>query len=304
VQLDLLSEATLSALRRKLRGSEYHILHFIGHGGFDRETQEGVLVLCDEAGSGRLVAAQRLGTILRDHRSLRLVVLNACEGSRATRADPFAGVAQTIVQQGVPAVVAMQFEITDHAAITFAKEFYTAIADGYPVDAALSEARIGIHADDNDIEWGTPVLYLRAPDGRLFSVNHEAARQPEEERQRDEAARLAEEEEKQRVEAARQAEEERQRAEAARQAEEETKRSELARQLMLERRRAAERRAAEDRRTENGFWAKWYSAFMVDENSLAGPSLRLEPTLAGVDIAPLDYLPALYSWFSNKPWRP
>jgi hypothetical protein len=52
VQLDLLTEATLSALRTKLRGGEYHILHFIGHGGFDRETQEGVLVLCDEGGGG------------------------------------------------------------------------------------------------------------------------------------------------------------------------------------------------------------------------------------------------------------
>src|SRR5262249_41002686 len=113
VELDLLAEATLSALRRKLRGSEYHILHFIGHGGFDRETQEGVLVLCDEAGKGRLVAAQRLGAVLHDHRSLRLVVLNACEGARTARADPFGGVGQTIVQQGVPAVIAMQFEITD-----------------------------------------------------------------------------------------------------------------------------------------------------------------------------------------------
>jgi hypothetical protein len=253
VQLELLSEATLPALRRKLRGSEYHILHFIGHGGFDRETQEGVLVLCDEAGTGRLVAAQRLGMILRDHRSLRLVVLNACEGSRAARGDPFSGVAQTFVQQGVPAVIAMQFEITDQAAITFAKEFYAAVADGYPVDAALSEARIGIHSDDNDVEWGTPVLYLRAPDGRLFSVNRgatlraDAAQQAEEEKRRAEAARQAEEE-KQRAEAARQAEEEKQRAEAARQAEEEKRRAEAARQAEEEKQRAeAARQAAEEK---------------------------------------------------------
>jgi hypothetical protein len=96
VQLELLSEGTLPALRRKFRSSEYHILHFIGHGGFDRETQEGVLVLCDEVGRGRLVAAQRLGMILRDHRSLRLVVLNACEGFRVARSDPFSGVAQRL----------------------------------------------------------------------------------------------------------------------------------------------------------------------------------------------------------------
>jgi hypothetical protein len=195
VRLERLAEARLSALQGKLRGAEYHILHFIGHGGFDRETQDGLLILCDETGRGRRVAAEHLGTILHDHRSLRLVVLNACEGSRSSRADPFAGVAQTLVQQGVPAVIAMQFEITDQAAIIFSKEFYAATADSYPVDAALSAARKAIFAAGNEIEWGTPVLYLRAPDGRLFSVNRDgslpqqsanarAARQAEEEKLR------------------------------------------------------------------------------------------------------------------------
>jgi hypothetical protein len=55
------------------------------------------------------------------------------------------------VQQGVPAVIAMQFEITDEAAITFAEEFYSATADGYPVDAALAAARKAIFAAGNDI---------------------------------------------------------------------------------------------------------------------------------------------------------
>jgi hypothetical protein len=64
----------------------------------------------------------------------------------------------------------MQFEITDEAAITFAQEFYGAVADGYPVDAALAEARKAIFTQGNGLEWGTPVLYLRAPDGRVFDV--------------------------------------------------------------------------------------------------------------------------------------
>jgi hypothetical protein len=246
VRLERLADARLLTLQRALRRGEYHILHFIGHGGFDPGSQAGVVVLCDETGKGRRVTAEHLGTILHDHRSLRLVLLNACEGSRTSRTDPFAGVAQTLVQQGVPAVIAMQFEITDQAAIIFADEFYAAAADGYPVDAALAAARKAIFAGGNDIEWGTPVLYLRAPDGRLFSVDRSAARQAEEERQRAAAARQAEEE-RQRAEAARQAEEERQRAEAARQAEEERQRAEAARQAEEERRRAAAARQVEER---------------------------------------------------------
>ena len=170
VMVERLEDATLSELQRRLRQREYHIFHFVGHGGFDEQAQDGILVLEDQEERGRRVSAQFIGTLLHDHRPLRLAILNACEGARASRADPFAGTAQTLVQQGVPAVIAMQFEVTDDAAICFTREFYSAIAGGYPVDAALGESRKAIFADVSEIEWGTPVLYMRAPDGRIFDV--------------------------------------------------------------------------------------------------------------------------------------
>lgn len=170
VEVTRLETATLAALQRQLRRDQYHIFHFVGHGGFDEASQSGVLLLEDETGRSRTVSGYYLGALLRDHFSLRLALLNACEGARTSRVDPFAGVAQHLVQQGIPAVIAMQFEITDGAAITLAHEFYGAVADGYPVDAALSEARKALYAAENDIEWGTPVLYMRAVDGALFDV--------------------------------------------------------------------------------------------------------------------------------------
>ncbi len=170
VTLERLGDATLTALQRRLRWGEYHIFHFIGHGGFDERAQDGVLLLEDEHRLGRPVSGQYLGTLLHDERTLRLAILNACEGARTSRSDPFAGTAQSLVQQGIPAVIAMQFEITDEAAIAMSHEFYTALADGYPVDAALSEARKAIFAQENDVEWGTPVLYMRSPDGRIFDI--------------------------------------------------------------------------------------------------------------------------------------
>ena len=170
VAVDRQEVATLSELQKRLRQGQYHIFHFIGHGGFDEAEQDGVLVLQDAEGRGRRVSAQFLGTLLHDHRPLRLAVLNACEGARASRHDPFAGTAQTLVQQGIPAVIAMQFEVTDEAAICFTREFYSAIAIGYPVDAALAEARKAIFAEVSEIEWGTPVLYMRSPDGVIFEV--------------------------------------------------------------------------------------------------------------------------------------
>jgi CHAT domain-containing protein len=170
VHLTRSETATLAALRRQLRRTDLHVLHFVGHGGFDPQAQDGVLAFEDQTGRARLVSGQDLGVLLHDHDPLRLVVLNACEGARTDPTDPFAGTAQSLIQQGIPAVVAMQFEITDPAAISLASELYAAIADGYPLDAALAEARKAIWADGNQIEWATPVLHLRAPDGLIFDV--------------------------------------------------------------------------------------------------------------------------------------
>jgi hypothetical protein len=36
------------------------------------------------------------------------------------------------------------------------------------VDAAVSEARKALCVKPEDVEWGTPVLYMRSPDGTLF----------------------------------------------------------------------------------------------------------------------------------------
>jgi hypothetical protein len=175
VELELLEDATLSALRKQLTKGQYHIFHFIGHGGFDRQTEEGVLVLKDEAGRGRFVSGQQLGWLLHNHHTLSLAILNACEGARADRADAFAGTGQSLVQQGIPAVIAMQFEITDDAAKTFAYGFYSSLALGQPVEAALTETRLTLFSENHGLEWGTPVLYMRSTDGRVFNVQQQDA---------------------------------------------------------------------------------------------------------------------------------
>lgn len=170
IQLTRLPRATLDALQKQLRREQYHIFHFIGHGAFDDRNHDGVLLLEDDDGHSREVSGNYLSTLLHDHPSLRLALLNACEGARTSQSDPFAGVAQQLLRQGIPAVIAMQFEISDEAAVILTKAFYEALADGYPVDGALAEARKSLYTAGNDIEWGTPVLYLRAEDGRLFDL--------------------------------------------------------------------------------------------------------------------------------------
>lgn len=172
VEVKLLERGTLSALHGALDRTEVHVLHFIGHGGFDTSINEGVLIMEGTNERGRKVEASRLGTILNDHDPLRLVVLNACEGSRAGVEDPFSGVAPELARRGAPAVIAMQFEITDDAAKAFSQAFYIALANGFPVDTAVASARKAMFAAGDNIEWATPVLYLRSTDGAIFDIRH------------------------------------------------------------------------------------------------------------------------------------
>ena len=186
--------ATMSTLRRRLRQEEFHIFHFVGHGSYKREWDDGVLVMEDRNGQPHEVTGEELGGLLNESDHTRLAVLNACEGARGGVSDPFAGVAQSLIQQGLPAVVAMQFAITDDAAIIFAHELYAAIADGYPLEAALADARGAIRDEGNPTEWGTPVLYSRAPDGRLFDLSGQSRTLEAERKARDEAERKARQE--------------------------------------------------------------------------------------------------------------
>jgi tetratricopeptide (TPR) repeat protein len=167
VVLKLLDKATLPALQTQLRRDEYHVFHYVGHGGFDEQAQDGMLILENEDGLSQPVSGQVLGTLLQDETTLRLALLNACEGAHGSRSDPFAGTAQSLVRKRIPAVIAMQTAISDEAAKTFAYEFYRALADDYAVDAALTEARKAIFSQGNQREWGTPVLFMRSSDARL-----------------------------------------------------------------------------------------------------------------------------------------
>lgn len=170
--IERLHQPTLAKLRYALQDGHANILHFIGHGTFDHESQDGQLLFENDRRQGHRVSGQDVGMVLYNYRStLRLVVLNACEGARAAKTDPFAGVAQSIIQQGIPAVVAMQFEISDRAAQLLAYEFYRMVARGATIDQAVAEARNGLFSSDLGVEWGTPVLYQRDADGQVFDID-------------------------------------------------------------------------------------------------------------------------------------
>jgi hypothetical protein len=176
-RLKLLPNASLDALREELLARDYHVLHLMGHGGFDPAAGEGSLALRSDSGRRVWVGGPDLAEQVRDVSSLRLVVLNACWTARTSAAGPYAGVATAMLKAGIPAVVAMQFAITDAAALAFSRTFYRRLACGDAIDAAVTEGRLAIrHSNRQSLEWGTPVLFERLTGGVVVEPARSAPR--------------------------------------------------------------------------------------------------------------------------------
>lgn len=174
--VERLVHPSLFELQRRLRQQEYHVLHFVGHALYNSQAEESFLVLEDEQGRGRLVGGAHLGGILRDHFSLRLVVLNSTGAWQPLPREPFTHIAYSLVKRGLPMAIALPFELTDRAALAFHFDFYSRLAAGEAVDVAVAEARRAMLADVAGVEWCAPVLINRINDGRLFDIlSHDSA---------------------------------------------------------------------------------------------------------------------------------
>lgn len=172
VELHWLDDVSWSGVHDMLLEQEWHVLHFVGHGTYDADSDEGVLAFVGRDGRPDYVTASALADLLDEAEPTpRLVVLNSCQSGAAGTADLFSGTAAALAHSGIRAVAAMQFAISDVAAIAFARAFYTALTHGRGIDEAMRSGRIGILGlGRGTLEWVTPVLYLRGEDTRLFDM--------------------------------------------------------------------------------------------------------------------------------------
>ncbi len=170
IQIHWIPAATWSGLHVELVRGHWHVLHFIGHGEFDADQDLGILALTRPDGRAHRIRADQFADLLHQARPMpRLVVLNSCSSAAGSTTDLFSGTAAALVRAGVPAVAAMQYEITSTASTAFAEGFYTAIAYSRSLDEATSSGRVAIlGTSSHTLEWLTPVLYLRGHQTRLF----------------------------------------------------------------------------------------------------------------------------------------
>jgi hypothetical protein len=173
VRLQILERGLVGEIGQAMRTFRPHIFHFVGHGQYAGE--RACVVLEDEEGRAQLVRARTFREFFLDIADTRLAILNACQLARASSTRPLVGMAPGLLWRNLSAVVAMQSSILDRTALVFSREFYRSLVAGYPVDGALAEARKGIllETGSGSLDWGIPVLFLRAQDGRLFELAEE-----------------------------------------------------------------------------------------------------------------------------------
>jgi CHAT domain-containing protein/tetratricopeptide (TPR) repeat protein len=139
LQVDFEDEAKLTILENSLE-TPYHILHFTGHG--ISPTEGGGLLLEDAQGKRRpATVAEILQALQKGQPALRLVVISGCQTARTLHVAGFRDLARGLIRQKIPAVIAMQFSISDRAGLQLAETLYPRLATGQPLEMALSATR-------------------------------------------------------------------------------------------------------------------------------------------------------------------
>lgn len=190
VTVDILEPPTFAALQAALqRGiaekDPYEIVHFDGHGVYDRRVGLGALCFEDPQDSQKLgqrlldlVYADKLAAALREY-GVPLIILEACQTAQST-ADPQASVAAKLLEQGVGSVVAMTHSVLVATAQKFVEQFYKSLAEGKRIGDAMLAGQMALKnnpfrfkvmgAGDLKLQdWFVPVLYQDADDPQLFT---------------------------------------------------------------------------------------------------------------------------------------
>jgi hypothetical protein len=164
-----LQNPTIQQLSGAIEARMPHIVHFIGHG------REGELALVkggdeedfDETRPDdpqpRWVNSRAFKSLFSKHKP-RLIFLHACKGAVATSQEGFSSIARELAYAEIPAVVAMQYNISNKDAGRFARKFYEELAKGRDIDEAVKEGRLElgqVFPQWAHPRFGTPVVYLQ-----------------------------------------------------------------------------------------------------------------------------------------------
>jgi hypothetical protein len=143
VDEDVLDRPSPDVLRSHLQDPPRpHILHFIGHGFAGSNGGELEIEPRDNEPAWAWTV-EDIGVDLAEWQP-RLVFVNACRSSSISDQEGVWQVGDVFAELQVPAVIGMQGDIQGAAAADFARGVYKALADGEPIDVAVTQGRVAI----------------------------------------------------------------------------------------------------------------------------------------------------------------
>ena len=165
----------VGVLQERLETFQPHVLHYIGHSRFNQSKMQGEIALLsdDDTKTARWVPDTPFTEFIRQLKVVpRLVFLHSCEGGVNEMTARFAGLAPQLIRADVQAVVAMQYLITNKAAIQFSQAFYAELSRGAPVDNAVQSGRYALVVNPENSYanrvFGTPMLWMRSRTGMVM----------------------------------------------------------------------------------------------------------------------------------------
>lgn len=173
-ELHFIETATPQAVHQAIRTIKPHIFHFIGHA--IHQNEQGYAILETETQTAQPVDELTFRELFTEASDLRLAVLNACQTGSTDESRALSGLAPRLLQRHIAAVIAMRYPLSDRAGIIFSRTLYSVLAAGQPLETAVNEARRSIYIEVGAVNryWCAPMLFLRAPNGSLFSPPDDA----------------------------------------------------------------------------------------------------------------------------------
>jgi tetratricopeptide (TPR) repeat protein len=177
LQVDFEDEAKLDILESSLEAG-YQILHFTGHGISPKDG--GGLLLEDAKGESRPAATTEiLQSLQKAEAALRLAVISGCQTARTLHVAGFRDLARGLAHRKIPAVIAMQFSISDAGGLKFAEALYPKLVEGRSIEEAMSAARrVLLHCDDPYLQGDALAPVLIAASGRCLQTTAAQSSEP------------------------------------------------------------------------------------------------------------------------------
>ncbi len=159
--------ATLNNIAAQLRDG-FDVLYLVCHGALI--DQDPKLWLESETGAVAVVAGSELVQRIKElNQRPRLIVLASCQsaGGSSRDAGSLAALGPRLAEAGIPAVVAMQGNVSMETVARFMPIFFKELLRDGQIDRAMAVARGAVR--DRPDYW-VPVLFMRLRSGRIWYV--------------------------------------------------------------------------------------------------------------------------------------